>query len=121
MNSQDIQLYVVLAQGAYTYDAEHNQLVPAASGDQRSKMGADAAFKAAVTLVYVGPAKNDQWEQVDSGFIAQNVYLFAASEGLNAWFYTIHGDQALAAIKTALNLDADHTALFVQSVGYPAQ
>jgi nitroreductase len=120
MNSQDIQLYVVLAQGVYTYDGEHNQLVPVASGDQRSKTGANSE-KAAVTIVYVGPAKDDQWEQVDTGFIAQNVFLFAASEGLNAWFHSIHGDQELAPIASALNIPADHTALFVQSVGYPVQ
>jgi hypothetical protein len=25
--------------------------------------------------------------EVDIGFIGQNIYLFCASEGLNAWFY----------------------------------
>jgi len=120
MNRQDIQLYVVLAQGVYTYDGENNKLVPVASGDQRSKTGAGAEH-AAATIVYVGPAKDDKWEQVDVGFIAQNVFLFAASEKLNAWFYTIHSDQDLATIVTALNIPADHTALFVQSVGYPVQ
>ena len=120
MNTQDVQLYVVLAQGVYTYDGEHNQLVPTAAGDQRSKTGAGAEH-AAVTIVYAGPAKDDKWEQVDTGFIAQNVFLFAASEKLNAWFYTIHSDQDLANIASALNIPADHTALYVQSVGYPAQ
>jgi len=119
MNRQDVQLYVVLAQGVYTYDGEHNQLVPTASGDQRSKTGAGAE-KAAVTIVFAA-AKDDQWAQVDTGFIAQNVFLYAASEKLAAWFYTIHGDQDLANITKALNIPADQKALYVQSVGYPAQ
>lgn len=120
MNTQDVQLYVVLAQGVYTYDGEHNKLVPTAAGDQRSKTGAGAEH-AAATIVYAGPAKDDKWEQVDTGFIAQNVFLYAASEKLAAWFYTIHSDQDLATISAALNIPADHTALYVQSVGYPGQ
>jgi nitroreductase len=54
---------------------------------------------------------------VDVGFIGQNVYLFAASEGLNAWFYTVHAQDVAA----KLGLGADHTVLYAQSVGYPAK
>ena len=67
-----------------------------------------------MTLVYVAGAKDD-FAQVDTGFIGQNVYLFAASEGLNAWFYTFHGPEQSAALK----LPAEQKALYAQSVGYP--
>jgi len=120
MNSQDIQLYVVLAQGVYTYDADHNQLVPTASGDQRAKIYSGTE-KAAVTIVYCWPAQNDQFKQVDIGFIAQNVFLFAASQGLNAWFYTIHGDQNIAAIASVLGFPADRSMTYAQSIGYSSQ
>lgn len=120
MNSQEIELYVVLAEGVYVYDAVQNSLRPVAAGDARSKIGAPPAAHAAVTIVYVGPA-NDTFEQVDTGFIGQNVYLFAASEGLNAWFYALHGAQETSAAAAALNLDAGHVPLYAQSVGYPPQ
>jgi nitroreductase len=120
MNSQDIELYVVLADGVYVYDARQNSLRPIAAGDARPRIGGPPAAHAAVTIVYVGPA-SDSFEQVDTGFIAQNVYLFAASEGLNAWFYTLHGAQENSAAAAALNLDAGHVPLYAQSVGFPPQ
>ncbi len=120
MNRQDIGLDVVLAEGIYVYEAEANRLRPVAAGDMRAKMGAPPAGKAAVTIVYVADAKDD-WAQVDTGFIGQNVYLFAASEGLNAWFYALHGQQDAAAVAAALKLPADKRPLYAQSVGFPAR
>jgi nitroreductase len=69
-----------------------------------------------VTIIYVAPVKDD-YAQVDAGFIAQNVYLFAASEGLNAWFYTVHAQDVAA----KLGLGPDRSVLYAQSVGYPPQ
>ena len=114
MNKQEIQLEVVLAEGVYVYEAEANVLRPLFAGDIRGKISPSAAAHAAVTLVYVAGAKDD-FAQVDTGFIGQNVYLFAASEGLNAWFYTFHGPEQSAALK----LPAEQKALYAQSVGYP--
>jgi len=114
MNSQDIELDVVLAEGVYVYEAEANLLRPVVAGDMRAKISPEPAVHAAVTIVYVAAAK-DEWAQVDVGFIGQNVYLFAASEGLNAWFYTIHGPDVAAVLK----LSAEKRALYAESVGYP--
>lgn len=118
MNKQEVEIDVVLAQGAYVYDAEANRLRPLVGGDLRAKMGAPPAGLAAVTLVYVADAKLD-YAQVDTGFIGQNVYLFAASEGLNAWFYALHGQQDATAVAASLKLPAEKHALYAQSVGYP--
>jgi hypothetical protein len=114
MNSQDIELDVVLADGVYVYEAERNLLRPILVGDVRAKISPAPAAHAAVTIVYVAAAKDD-FAQVDLGFIGQNVYLFAASEGLNAWFYTFHGPDVAATLK----LSAEKRALYAQSVGYP--
>ena len=119
MNSQDIELDVVLADGVYVYEAEQNLLRPVVAGDIRSKFGAAPASHAAVTIVYVAPAK-DIFAQVDTGFIGQNVYLFASSAGLNAWFYALHG-QELATVSSLLHLGPDRTPLYAQSVGYQQQ
>jgi nitroreductase len=118
MNKQEVELYVVLAQGIYVYEAETNLLRPVAAGDMRAKMGAPPAGQAAVTLVYVADSKLN-YAQVDTGFIGQNVYLFAASEGLNAWFYALHGQQDATAVAAALKLPAEKRPLYAQSVGYP--
>jgi nitroreductase len=115
-NTQDIQLDVVLADGVYLYDAEQNLLRPVVAGDLRGAISSAPAAHAAVTIVYVAPAKDD-FAQVDCGFIAQNVYLFAASERLNAWFYTVHPQD----VGAKLELGADHVVLYAQSVGYPPQ
>jgi nitroreductase len=114
MNSQDIELDVVLPDGVYAYDAEKNRLNPIIAGDVRGKIGPPAAAPAAVTIVYVADA-TDKFAQVDVGFIGQNVYLFAASEGLNAWFYTVHGTDVAGAIK----LPSAKQVLYLQSAGYP--
>ncbi|HUD55981.1 MAG TPA: nitroreductase family protein [Terracidiphilus sp.] len=118
MNKQEVELYVVLAKGVYLYDAETNALKPKVDGDVRAKVGSGAAAHAAATIVYVAPASND-FAQVDVGFIGQNVYLFAASEGLNAWFYALHGQQDAAAVSAALKLPDGRRPLYAQSVGYP--
>lgn len=120
MNKQEVELYVVLAQGVYVYEAEANRLRPVATGDMRSKIGAPPAAHAAVTLVYVAGANLD-FAQVDTGFIGQNVYLFAASEGLNAWFYSFHGAQETAAVAATLKLPAGMRPLYAHSAGYPPQ
>jgi nitroreductase len=113
MNKQEVELDVVLAQGVYVYEAESNLLRPVVAGDVRAKVSPEAAAHAAVTIVFVADAKYD-FAQVDTGFIGQNIYLFAASEGLNAWFYTLHGQDVAAAIK----LPAEKHPLYAQSVGY---
>jgi nitroreductase len=118
MNKQEVELDVVLAQGVYVYDAEANLLRPVVAGDLRAKIGAPPAGQAAVTLVYVAGASLD-YAQVDVGFIGQNVYLFAASEGLNAWFYALHGQQDATDVAAALKLPAEKRPLYAQSVGYP--
>jgi nitroreductase len=114
MNKQEVELDVVLASGVYVYEAEANRLRPVAAGDMRSKICPSAARHAAVTLVYVADAENE-FAQVDTGFIGQNVYLFAASEGLNAWFYTLHELDAASALK----LLEGRKPLYAQSIGFP--
>lgn len=115
-NKQEVELYVVLAEGVYVYEADRNWLRPVVAGDMRGKVGTDAAVHAAVTIVYVVGA-DLQYAQVDTGFIGQNVYLFAASEGLKAWFYAIHTPDVAGALK----LPAGRAPLYAQSVGFPAR
>jgi nitroreductase len=50
------------------------------------------------------------------GLIAQNVYLFAASQGLAAWFHNCNKEDTAREFK----LRPEQRVLFAQSVGYPA-
>jgi len=120
MNKQEVVLYVVLATGVFRYDAESQVLHQVASGDFRSRIGSGEASKAAVSIVYIADPKLD-YAQVDVGFIGQNVYLFAASEGLNAWFYALHGQNDATAVAATLRLPPDRRPLYAQSVGYPPE
>jgi hypothetical protein len=52
-NSQEIGLYVCLAQGIYLYEAVPHRLAPVAAGDFRVRAGRSAAVKAPVNIFYV--------------------------------------------------------------------
>jgi hypothetical protein len=128
MNKQEVDLYLALPEGVYLYEAEPHQLKLVAAGDHRAKVGPDAAAKAAVTIVYVAdgvkaampgqPPATPGKDNVNVGFIGQNVYLFAASEGLGAWFRaSIPNEPALIQL---LKLRADQKIQYVQTVGYKA-
>lgn len=132
-NSQEIDLYVCLAQGVYVYDAIPHRLTPVAAGDFRSLAGRSAAGKAPVNIFYVvdlakyvlGPGQPDRsigdpevqksYYFTDTGFIAQNVYLFTASAGLAAWFHNCDKERTRREFK----LRPEQRVLFAQSVGYP--
>jgi hypothetical protein len=133
-NSQEIDLYVALAEGVYRYKAETNQLIPIASGDFRGMSGRGSAALAPVNIFYVadltrydlGPEQPDRqigdpeiqksYYYTDTGFIAQNVYLAAASLGLAAWFHNCDKKNTVK----EFGLNANQRILFAQTVGYEA-
>jgi len=51
------------------------------------------------------------------GLIAGNVYLFAAAQGLAAWFHNCHK----AALAAELKLRPEQHVLYAQTVGHPAK
>ena len=53
-----------------------------------------------------------------AGFIAQNVYLFAASEGLASWFRALVDAPELSRL---LSLRPSEKVSYSQGVGYPAK
>ena len=134
-NSQEIDLYVALPDGVYLYDALPHRLVPVFQGDLRAKVGRGrrGGGMAPVRLIYVvdiakfakagfqepglkDPDVQKSYYFVDTGLIAGNVYLFAASQGLAAWFHNCDKP----GLAKDLNLRPDQRVLFAQTVGYPA-
>lgn len=134
-NSQEIDLYVCLEKGVYLYEAVPHRLSPVAAGDFRARAGRAAAVKAPVNIFYVvdltryvvgkgqpdphisDPEVQKSYYYADTGFVAQNVYLFAASQGLAAWFHNCNKENTVKDFK----LKPDERVLFAQTVGYPAK
>jgi len=136
-NSQEIDLYIALEEGTYLYDAVLHRLVPVFAGDLRSlaigRGQVNFGDKAPVRLIYVAdinklsntsgyqepglqnPEIQKSYYYVDTGLIAGNVYLFAASQGLASWFHNCNKPGLAAKLK----LRTDQRILFGQTVGYP--
>jgi len=126
LNAQEIEVFVALPSGAYRYDAAANQLDLVAASDLRSVTGyQDFVDEAPLDLVYVADharmglvpvAQRESYASAAAGAIAQNVYLFAAGNGLatviRAWI-----DRT--AIADALGLTHDQQVLLSQTVGCP--
>lgn len=133
---QEIDVYVVMKNGTYVYDAVTNTLKPVVSGDYRALTGVQPFVKdAPLTLVYVSNAKKmvyppglpqiliDGAERdkafmtwADAAVIAENVYIFCASAGLATGLREAIDKPPLV---DALQLDADQTVIMAQCVGFP--
>lgn len=106
-NSQDAEVYALTAEGAFLYDALKHELRLVAEGDQR------ALLDAPLGLVFVTSLGN-KWAGANVGFSSQNVYLYAASEGLNT---VVRGTFDQKALTDLLKLPGDKTVMLVQPVG----
>lgn len=132
-NSQEIDLYVAMREGIFVYDAVAHQLLPVVEGDLRSMAGRRGSANCPVNIIYVvdlsryasapfqepglrDPQIQSSYYYVATGLIAGNVYLFAASVGLAAWFHNCNRQQ----LAQQLGLGPQQRVLFAQSVGYPA-
>jgi SagB-type dehydrogenase family enzyme len=126
MNWQEVSIYVATPEGVYVYDAKENALSPVLAGDHRAATGTQSFVKdAAVNLVYVvdlgktgGATGSDDemYTAADVGFIAQNVYLYCASEGLAT---VVRGSVDKPSLTKLLSLKPQQKVILAQSVGYP--
>jgi Nitroreductase family len=137
-NSQEIELYVALPEGMYLYEALSHRLLPVLAGDCRTlaigRGQGNWGAQAPVRFIYVvdiekfkyagfqepglkDPEVQKSYYYVDTGLIAGNVYIFAASQGLATWFHNC--DKPALAAK--LKFRNGKRALFGQTVGYPTK
>lgn len=117
-NKQEIELYVALESGVYFYDAETSTLKLIKSGDHRSKTGEqDFVANASANIMLVADmnkASSREYAYTGCGYVAQNIYLFAASEGLGSVSRGWYDKDELAKL---LNLPTHKEVLLTQSVG----
>ena len=129
-NRQEMDVYVTLKTGLYLYDAGNNKLKQIHNRDIRALTGTqDFPATAPVNLVYVadlakrGLKEGQQITDTDllsswanTGFMAQNVYLWCASEGLSCVIRAMVPRDKLAPEMALKPLQA---IILAQTVGFP--
>ncbi len=125
-NWQEIDLYVIRADGAYRYAPAEHRLIGVAGGDLRPLAGVQA-FVATAPVVLVLVADRSKlkgadedgrlfYPACDAGYVSQNIYLFCAAEGL-ATVALVSVDKPL--LHQRLGLKADQAVILTQPVGVP--
>lgn len=122
-NYQETDIYVLLPQGVYIYDAEAHRLNRLMEGDIRELGGTQDFVKdAPVTLVLIadltritGTGDKLQTAYIDAGYISQNIYLYCTSEGLATGARGLIDRPALG---DKLNLKETQAIIIAHSVGY---
>ena len=128
-NWQEIDIYVVMKEGAFIYNAKENSLIQITPEDIRALCGVQGFVATApLNLVYVSDfsriKSNDDdntklmWTSAAAGFCIQNVYLYCASQNLAAVVRGMIDKPKLAA---ALKLKNDQKIILSQTVGYPSK
>jgi nitroreductase len=134
-NSQEICLFVAREEGTYLYEPDSHKMTPVAAGDNRAlaigsgqgMAGANAPARF-IYVVDINKFKNAGFQEpglfdseiqksyyfVDTGLIAQNVYLASTSLGLVSWFHNCNK----AELTKVLRLKAHQRPLFGQTIGY---
>jgi nitroreductase len=125
-NKQEMDIYVAMSDGLYLYEAPQNQLRKILSDDIRAATGMQDYVKdAPVDLIYVADVAKAGWKDpestefysgADTSFLAQNVYLFCASEKLQA---VVRGSVNRAALAKLMKLRPDQKITLAQTVGFP--
>lgn len=123
---REIDVYVALADGAYRFDPDAHVLRRVVPRDIRPLTGTqEFVARVPLNLVYVanldrmgdaGPEQRSLYAATDTGFIAQNVYLYCASAGLAT---VVRGSVDREALAAALGLGPNQRITLAQSVGYP--
>jgi len=129
-NRQEMMVYVALESGLYLYLPETHSLKQIHNRDIRKATGKqDFVEIAPVNLIYVadlakaGVAKPEtagpeslNTSYINTGFMAQNVYLWCASENLAC---VVRGWVDIPELSKAMALPAIQRVIITQTVGYP--
>jgi len=129
-NAQEIDVYVAMQSGLYLYNAEANILKQVHNRDIRALCGTqDFVSTAPVNLIYVadmGKRKKKEGDEIkdsdmfssyaNTGFIAQNVYLYCASANLGCVIRAMVPKDKLA---PEMGLRSNQRIILSQTIGIP--
>ncbi|MGD9159051.1 MAG: SagB/ThcOx family dehydrogenase [Desulfobacteraceae bacterium] len=123
---QNIDIYVTTEDGLFLYDPQEHALKVLGKEDIRAVAGSQPFVPGApVNLIYVADYERAKfggqrmkeyevtWSYANTSFIAQNVYLWCASEGLAC---IVRAMADAEAIKKALNLRPDQHFILAQTI-----
>lgn len=127
LNKQDIDIYVIMEEGAYLYDAKEHELKPVAEGDYRPLIAVQQEFaaKAPVSLLMVSDlsrfgnmdeAGKKNCAALDAGIVSQNISLFCSGCGLAT---VPRGSMNTKELTEVLNLSPSQLPVINNPVGYP--
>ena len=132
VNWQEVDVYVAMEEGLYVYNVKAHRLEPVLKSDLRKNTtqllqpSRSSVAGAPLQLIYVADYEkmsflvNDEdkklYSSADTGFIAQNVYLYCASEGLAT---VVRGMVDKEALSKDMKLRDKQKIILVQAVGYP--
>jgi len=123
---RDVEIFVVLPEGAYYYDVTEHALNPVSAGDFRGAVasGQDFAKEAPLCIVLVADMTkygnmsegSKLMAAIDVGIVCQNINVACAGLGLAT---VPRGTMDQATLRTALKLTDQHLLLINNPVGYP--
>jgi nitroreductase len=126
MTYQEIDVYVALPAGLYRYEPARHVLYLEVPRDVRAATGnQDFTAEAALDLVYVADdsrvqlvrgEQREDYAYATAGAMAQNVYLYSASQGLAA---VLRAWIDRGALRAGMGLGIGQEVLLAQTVGYP--
>ncbi len=117
-NRQNMEVYVLKADGAFRYDARANSLIPVTAQDLRPLAAKqDFVLNAHVTLLFVAD-EDDKYAGMHAGSAYQNVGLYCASKGL---YNVVRGMIDRDALAKALGIEDEDDIIISQTVGKPAK
>ncbi len=123
-NQQEMDIYIFTKDGVFIYEPVNHSIIRIMNEDLRKLTGRqDFVENAAVNLVYIAdhsksksddPVGRSKTSHINTGFIAQNVYLYSASQGLGC---VVRGNLDKDALAEKLNLKENQEIIVAQSVG----
>ena len=129
-NSQEIDIYVLTADGSFLYNPVEHSLELVADGDIRGLVATQGYAKnAPVHFLYVADydkarkrfsrsfiQEMEKWAMMHAGFIGQNVHLYCSAKGLAAVVRSFGNEEQL---RKELRLRDSQGMIITQAVGYP--
>ena len=122
INAQDIDIYVVRADGSYIWDAKENTLKRVSDEDLRPLVakGQDFVLQAPVSLVLVSDKSRfgnrpANFAQADAGYVSQNICLYCSAAG---WACCPRASMDTEGLKKALQLSESQEPMLNNTVGY---
>ena len=110
-----------MREGCFRYDADRHRLERITDRDLRAQTGRQGfVADAPLNLIYVADlsrASSEFYAGCDTGFVAQNVYLYCASKGLVT---VVRGWVDRERLAEAMGISEPSCVVLCQTVGYPA-